>query len=198
MEAGDGALTQDRCPAPSRDANRSPAVPPRWSQRIVLFEAGTRPASTAGPEYEAGLRARLDHWHQAATRQPRAIRLLPARPAVAQGIVARMGGDCLSGSRRHDQSPVPALPGCAKSFFWRLILSRTQRSAQRCAPTAETDTATLQWFSLGTQALSARHQPDQMRPAATGLGLCRQGFGSLRQIGARKSAQNCRAFRTSH
>ena len=117
MEAGDGALTPDRSPAPSQVAHRSPALPPRWSQRIVLFEAGTRPASTAGPEYEAGLRARPDHWHQAATRQPRATRLLPARPAVAQGIVARMGGDCPAGSRRDDQSPVPALPGCAKSFF---------------------------------------------------------------------------------
>lgn len=28
-----------------------------------------------------------------------------------------MGGDCLSGSRRHDQSPVPALPGCAMVIF---------------------------------------------------------------------------------
>lgn len=40
MEAGDGALTPDRCPAPSRDANRSPAVPPLWSQGIVLFQTG--------------------------------------------------------------------------------------------------------------------------------------------------------------
>lgn len=40
MEAGDGALTPDRRPAPSRDANRSPAVPPRWSQRIVMFQTG--------------------------------------------------------------------------------------------------------------------------------------------------------------
>jgi len=37
MEAGDGALTPDRRPAPSRDANRSPAVPQRWSQRIFMF-----------------------------------------------------------------------------------------------------------------------------------------------------------------
>ena len=29
------------------------------------------------------------------------------------GIVARMGRDCPAGSSRDDQSPVPALPGCA-------------------------------------------------------------------------------------
>lgn len=40
MEAGDGVLTLDRRPAPSRDANRSPAVPPRWSQLIVMFQTG--------------------------------------------------------------------------------------------------------------------------------------------------------------
>jgi hypothetical protein len=40
MEAGDGALTPDRRPAPSRDAHRSPAVPPRWSQGIVMFQTG--------------------------------------------------------------------------------------------------------------------------------------------------------------
>ena len=40
MEAGDGALTPDRSPAPSRDANRSPAVPQRWPQRIVMFQTG--------------------------------------------------------------------------------------------------------------------------------------------------------------
>ena len=45
--------------------------------------------------------------------EPHAISLLPAGSAVAQGIVARMGGDCAVGSSRDDQSPVPALPGCA-------------------------------------------------------------------------------------
>ena len=40
MEAGDGVLTLDRRPAPSRDANRSPAVPPSWSQLIVVFQTG--------------------------------------------------------------------------------------------------------------------------------------------------------------
>ena len=40
MEAGDGALTPDRRPAPSRDAHRSPAVPQHWSQRIVMFQTG--------------------------------------------------------------------------------------------------------------------------------------------------------------
>jgi hypothetical protein len=41
MKAGDGALTHDRRPAPSRDALRSPAVPPRWSQWIVMFQTGS-------------------------------------------------------------------------------------------------------------------------------------------------------------
>jgi hypothetical protein len=52
MEAGDGALTPDRRPAPSRDAHRSPAVPSRWSQRMVLFQTGVTPAPTAALEYE--------------------------------------------------------------------------------------------------------------------------------------------------
>lgn len=44
MEAGDGALTQDRCPAPSQNAHRSPAVPPRWSQRINVVQTGKKNA----------------------------------------------------------------------------------------------------------------------------------------------------------
>ena len=100
MEAGDGALTPDRNPAPSRDANRSPAVPPRWSQLIVMFQTGvsgipmlpmnTRRASAPDPTSGKSLQRTETH----------AIRLLPFGPAVAQGIVARMGGDCPAGSSR--------------------------------------------------------------------------------------------------
>ena len=45
--------------------------------------------------------------------EPHAIGLLPAGSAVAQGIVARMGGDYLAGTCQDDQSPVLTLPGCA-------------------------------------------------------------------------------------
>ena len=113
MEAGDGVLTPDRSPAPSRDAHRSPAVPPRWSQWIVMFQTGDSRSSmlpmntrrAPAPDPTSGIRPQR--------AEPHAISLLPAGPVVAQGIVARMGGDCPAGSRRNDQSPVPALPGCA-------------------------------------------------------------------------------------
>ena len=113
MKAGDGALTADRRPAPSRDANRSPAVPPRWSQRIVMFQTGVSRTSmlplntrrAPAPDPTSGTRPQR--------ADPHAISLIPAGPAVAHGIVARMGGDCRAGSSRDDQSPVPALPGCA-------------------------------------------------------------------------------------
>lgn len=65
-------------------------------------------------------------------------------------------------------------------------------------PLPRTKTAVFQRFSVGTQALSARHRLDQTRLAATDLDLFRQGFGSLRQIGARRSAQSSQGFRTSH
>ena len=98
MEAGDGALTPDRRPAPSRDANRSPAVPPTWSQLIVMFQDRGLTNFKAAHEYEAG----QAHRPTCGTRQQRAdphtIGLLPAGSAVAQGIVARMGGDCQAGS----------------------------------------------------------------------------------------------------
>jgi hypothetical protein len=114
MEAGDGALTPDRRPAPSRDAHRSPAVPSRWSQLIVVFQTGISRISMPSDEIRRGatrttrplVRGRI-------APNPRAISLLPAGSAVAQGIVARIGGDCPAGSSRDDQSPVPALPGCA-------------------------------------------------------------------------------------
>ena len=116
MKAGDGVLTPDRSPAPSRDAHRSPAVPPRWSQSSC-----SRPGS-----HEPQLPPLNTRWAPAPDRTsgarpqravPNAISPLPAGPAIAQGIVARMGGDCPAGSSRDDQSPVPALPGCAISLF---------------------------------------------------------------------------------
>ncbi len=58
MKAGDGALTPDRRPAPSRDANRSPAVPPRWSQRIVMFQTGISRISMPSDEFEGGPQSR--------------------------------------------------------------------------------------------------------------------------------------------
>ena len=69
MEAGDGVLTPDRRPAPSRDANRSPAVPPRWSQRIVMFQTGISRISMPSDEFEGGPLAPPDLWHEAASRR---------------------------------------------------------------------------------------------------------------------------------
>ena len=123
MKAGDGALTSDRSPTPSRDAHRSPAVPPRWSQLIIMFRTGVArtlmlPMNTRrapAPDPTSGTRPQR--------AEPHAIGLLPAGSAVAQGIVARMGGDCPAGSSRHDQSPVPALPGCAIVFLAEVLQS---------------------------------------------------------------------------
>ena len=92
MEAGDGALTPDRRPAPSRDANRSPAVPPSWSQLIIMFQTGVAltsmlPMNTRrapAPDPTSGTRPQR--------AEPHAIGLLPAGSAVAQGIVARWNG----------------------------------------------------------------------------------------------------------
>ena len=116
MKAGDGALTPDRRPAPSRDANRSPAVPQRWSQRIVMLQTGVSRISMPSDEYEAGSHARPDLWHQAATRRT-------SRHRPPSGWISRRTRDrCPNGGRlpsrlqSDDQSPVPALPGCARVF----------------------------------------------------------------------------------
>ena len=52
MEAGDGALTQDRCPAPSQDAHRSPAVPLCGSPAICVIQTEKREGQIAIDEYE--------------------------------------------------------------------------------------------------------------------------------------------------
>jgi hypothetical protein len=51
MEAGDGALTLDRRPTPSRDAHRSPAVPQRWPQGIGVVRTGKKGQNLATDEY---------------------------------------------------------------------------------------------------------------------------------------------------
>ncbi len=116
MEAGDGALTPDRRPAPSRDANRSPAVPPRWSQRIVMFQTGVSRISMPSDEYEAG------HSHHP-TSGTRLHRAEPSRHQSPSGWISRRardrrphGGRLPGRLQSDDQSPVPALPGCAIVF----------------------------------------------------------------------------------
>jgi hypothetical protein len=109
MEAVDGALTPDRRPAPSRDANRSPAVPPRWSQRIVMFQTGVSRISMLPMNTKGGHAHHPTSGTRPQCAEPYALSLLPAGSAVAQGIFARMGGDCPAGSSRNDLSPVPAL-----------------------------------------------------------------------------------------
>jgi hypothetical protein len=116
MEAGDGALTPDRRPAPSRDANRSPAVPPSWSQLIVMFQTGVS-------------RIRMLPMNtRRATRPTRP--LAPGRnaPNLAPSVSFRLwisrrardrrphGGRLPGRLRWRDQSPAPALPGCAIVF----------------------------------------------------------------------------------
>ena len=68
MEAGDGALTPDRCPAPSQDAHRSPALRPCWSQPICVVQAGKTEGQLAIDEYgRAGPPAWKTPGHQAET-----------------------------------------------------------------------------------------------------------------------------------
>ena len=117
MEAGDGALTPDRRPAPSRDANRSPAVPQRWSQRIVMFQTGVSRISMPSDEFEGGPLAPPDLWHEAASRRTLApsVSFRLDQPSH-KGSLPEWGGRLPSRLQSDDQSPVPALPGCAKVF----------------------------------------------------------------------------------
>ena len=122
MEAGDGALTPDRSPTPSRDANRSPAVLPRWSQRLVMFQTGISLISM--PPMNT----------RRATRPTRP--LAPGRnapnlaPSPPSGWISRRardrrpnGGRLPSRLQSDDQSPVPALPGCAIVFLAEVLQS---------------------------------------------------------------------------
>ena len=55
-----------RRPAPSRDAHRPPALPPRWSQRGILLPTVARPVPTTAL---GGLCARPYFWHQATSHR---------------------------------------------------------------------------------------------------------------------------------
>lgn len=123
MKAGDGALTRglEPCPVTGCQPLASRAAKLVSIDRHVPDRGLTN--FKAAHEYEAG----QAHRPTAGTRQQRAdphtIGLLPAGPAFAQGIFARMGGDCLAGSSRDDQSPVPVLPGCAIVFSAEVLQS---------------------------------------------------------------------------
>ena len=112
MEAGDGALPPDRRPTPSRDANRSPAVPQRWSQRIVMFQTGVSRISMPSDEFEGGPLAPPDLWHEAASRHQSPSGWISRRARDRRPHGGRLPGRLQS----DDQSPVPALPGCAIVF----------------------------------------------------------------------------------
>jgi hypothetical protein len=110
MEAGDGVLTSDRSPAPSRDANRSPAVPQRWSQRIVMFQTGSEPGLTAIMNT-----MRVPPPDATSGKIPQR-----AEPLASSGwTCCRTRDRCPNGGRllcrlsRGERCPVPALPGCA-------------------------------------------------------------------------------------
>lgn len=139
MEAGDGALTRGPEPCPVT------GCPPLASRAAALVAIDQRDSDrgptnfNAAPEYEACQTHDLTSGKRPQRVEPRTIGLLPAGSAVAQRIIARMGGDCPAGSRRHDQSPVPALPGCAMTFFtlaehcypWLSQLTEIHASSQR-------------------------------------------------------------------
>ena len=116
MEAGDGALTPDRRPAPSQDAHRSPAVPLCGSQKIGGVRAGKEKRNAATDEYGRACLPHGNSWHQ--VEVPNLSAPFSFRPdwPSRKGSLPNWRGDCLAGSRRHDQSPVPALPGCAMIF----------------------------------------------------------------------------------
>lgn len=82
-----------------------------------MLQAGRREAERHNRLIRAGPPATRKSLASGRSAEPFGTFFFPARLAIAQGIVARMGGDCLTGSRRHDQSPVPALPGCAMVIF---------------------------------------------------------------------------------
>lgn len=49
-------------------------------------------------------------WHQVEAPNPSALPSFRPDWPSRQGSLPEWGGDCLAGFRRHDQSPVPALP----------------------------------------------------------------------------------------
>ena len=113
MKAGDGALTRGLEPCPVT------GCPPLASRAATLVSMDRHVLgwSNPGPTVAMNTRRAAAPDPNSGTRpqraEPHTSCFLLAGPAVAQGIVAQIGGDCLAGSRRNDQSPVPALPGCA-------------------------------------------------------------------------------------
>jgi len=107
----DRPCTRSRLQAMSARSPFSWVMPASRRPRCTC--ARTLTNSNAAHEYEAGHAPNPTSGTRPQRAVPHAINPLPARPAIAQGIVARMGGDCPAGSSRDDQSPVPALPGCA-------------------------------------------------------------------------------------
>lgn len=114
MKAGDGALTRglEPCPVTGCAPLASRTATLVLVDRHVL---GWKPRlhPHAAYEYEAGLRARLELWHQSATRRT-------SHHQPPSGWTNRRARDrCPLGGRlpgrlqTNDQSPVPALPGCA-------------------------------------------------------------------------------------
>ena len=64
-----------------------------------MFQTGILRISMPSDEFEGGAtRTTRPLARGCIAPNPRAISLLPAGSAVAQGIVARMGGDCPAGS----------------------------------------------------------------------------------------------------
>jgi hypothetical protein len=70
MEAGDGALTLYRSPAPSKDAHRSPALTPCWSPRIGRFRAGKEKRKAATDEYGRACPTPGNPWLQVKVPNP--------------------------------------------------------------------------------------------------------------------------------
>ena len=98
-----------------------------------------------------------------------AIIVLPARMRIREEVIDQFfdgafqgqttlgcpnGGRLPSRLQSDDQSPVPALPGCAivvpSAFNFQREFKDPRSNAH---PLPRTDTTILQWFSLGTQAL---------------------------------------------
>jgi len=115
MEAGDGALTQDRGPAPSQVAHRSPAGLPRWSQRIVLFQTGAHQSQlpplntrwTLAPNPTTGVRPER--------AEPYPLQLPFGRTGVRKKHCYPHGGDC------DPQAPIwtiIALSGLGRDGLW--------------------------------------------------------------------------------
>lgn len=98
MKAGDGALTRGQAPCPVTGC-------PPLASRVATLVSGDRHVSDRGltkfnaaDEYEAGQARHPTSGTRPQRADPYTIGLIPAGSAVAQGIVARMGGDCPAGS----------------------------------------------------------------------------------------------------